>query len=624
MGKQPGGSRATGTCRRGGAARRRWFALGILLIACGSRSQLRDELSSEGTSGDGGKGGNVGITNVTGSVTTVSGSSASVGTGSSTGGSGGSDSGGVAGAGALGGAGGIPGRLDGPFYREYRERKAPPFEETNTSPPAPTGRIYRAVLHRNDPLRYVTPALFGNNAAVWNGDSLLSDLMQKRLSDVNVSVLRFPGGSTSDQYHFDGVYPDYAVANGWNVMSEDWAASTAEYMNVVRGVGAIPLITVNHGFASYGSVEEAATLAAAWVEYCNSPNDGRNPGGGIDWAARRAADGYNEPFAVQYWEIGNEAYGDWETGYDPTGEAYAKNFVAMAAAMKAVDPTIYIGLIAPADAANERWTSTVLSYPGIDTWADFLSVHDYFEYVTRLDQLTPQYTFSLTNQVRDYKERLEQLLISAGFSVDRFPFYLGEYNLGVPTHSYQIAHISSLFIADVLGQLLHWGWAGASLWDVQNEYDAGSGFGAGDHGFLAFADPSVPDLTPRPSYFPFYFFTRNFGDVLLSSTGPADGVVVYASAWNEGVLGVVAINESADPRTLQLEVRPNQRYDHANVWLLSADDVEGPITLLNGIGNGLPAGGPDPTTVPPYTVRFDGSPELALPPYSLLSVLLYR
>jgi alpha-N-arabinofuranosidase len=155
-------------------------------------------------------------------------------------------------------------------------------------------------------------------------------------------------------------------------------------MKAVQRLGSIPVITANYAYSTYdttatdGKVANAARLAADWVEYCNAPNDGSNPNGGTDWAAKRAADGSSAPFKVAYWEIGNEIFGNWETGYDSIGDTNAKNFNVVADAMKAVDPTIAVGLVVDPSPANSNWTKTVLAYPGTAQRADFLIVHTYF------------------------------------------------------------------------------------------------------------------------------------------------------------------------------------------------------------------------------------------------------
>jgi len=53
-----------------------------------------------------------------------------------------------------------------------------------------------------------------------------------------------------------------------------------------------------------GNANDAADL----IEYLNSPNNGSNPNGGVDWAAVRAANGHPEPYGIKSFEIGNEMF----------------------------------------------------------------------------------------------------------------------------------------------------------------------------------------------------------------------------------------------------------------------------------------------------------------------------
>jgi hypothetical protein len=181
-----------------------------------------------------------------------------------------------------------------PFLREYTDRQLPPFVGGGGAPPAGAGPEVSITIDAGQVLRTLPRTLYGNNAATWVGDFLWSETSYQRLKTANVSILRFPGGSTADGYHWDGVYPAYVAGQAYN--SDSWAVSTAEYMKLVQRLGSIPVITANYGYATYdttvsdGNVANAARLAADWVEYCNAPNDGSNPNGGTDWAARRATD----------------------------------------------------------------------------------------------------------------------------------------------------------------------------------------------------------------------------------------------------------------------------------------------------------------------------------------------
>jgi hypothetical protein len=347
-----------------------------------------------------------------------------------------------------------------PFYREYADRKAPAFVPGGERAPHGAGGAVDVRVASGHVLRSLPRTLYGNNAAVWDGQNLQALALFDRLKAVNVSLLRFPGGSTSDTYHWDGAYPPYAVAQGWDAMSQSWAASTAEYMYVVRRLGAIPLLTANYGAATYdttasdGNVTNAARLAADWVEYANAPNDGSNPNGGKDWAAQRALDGSPEPFAVRYWEIGNESFGFWESGYDPDGSTYAENFKVIADAMKAVDPSIFIGLVTQVDAPGQPWTATVLSHPGTLERADYLIVHNYFEYFVDPSQISATVLLAQAAQVGERKAWLDDLVAAnSSKAPGALPYYLGEYNGTIPDNPLQISLVNGLFISKVLGEL---------------------------------------------------------------------------------------------------------------------------------------------------------------------------
>ncbi|MEV5282458.1 hypothetical protein [Streptomyces sp. NPDC052811] len=197
----------------------------------------------------------------------------------------------------------------------------------------------------------------GLNTAVYDPhmtDATTSSLMKA----AGVHQLRFPGGSVADGYH----WKTHTLTGGGS-----WAAPNTDFdhfMATAKRVGAQPIVTANYGS---GTPQEAAD----WVKYAN----------------------VDKHYGVKYWEIGNEVYGNghdgngWEgdTHADKSPAAYARNLVAYAKAMKAVDPTVKIGAVlttpgywpdavkAPGDSAD--WNHTVLSIAG--TSINFAIVHWY-------------------------------------------------------------------------------------------------------------------------------------------------------------------------------------------------------------------------------------------------------
>jgi alpha-N-arabinofuranosidase len=86
----------------------------------------------------------------------------------------------------------------------------------------------------------------------------------------------------------------------------------------------------------------------------------------------RARNGHPEPYAVKYWEVGNEIWGSWVRGHS-SAKVYGQNFNRYAAAMRAVDPSIQ--LIAVGD-NDMKWNRMVLSLAG--ERIDVLAIHHYY------------------------------------------------------------------------------------------------------------------------------------------------------------------------------------------------------------------------------------------------------
>jgi len=179
------------------------------------------------------------------------------------------------------------------------------------------------------------PIAVGLNAAAWDG-SLVHPDVPKLLRTAGIQTLRYPGGSVSDNYHWLSNTPDDPNQGG-----TDASANFDAYMSVVAASGAESMITVNYGS---GTEQEAAD----WVRYANRGGPRyRGPVPTYPGASRK---GHN--YGIRYWEIGNELYGDgtfgaqWEVNHkahDPT--TYARGVVSYSAAMKAVDPSIRIGVV---------------------------------------------------------------------------------------------------------------------------------------------------------------------------------------------------------------------------------------------------------------------------------------
>jgi len=187
------------------------------------------------------------------------------------------------------------------------------------------------------------------------------------LRQIRPPNIRWPGGNVSSCYHwgdaigdrdkrparFDKAFPN---ANEW--LSND--VGTDEFMELCRLTGAKPCLALNAGD---GTPREAAN----WVEYCNGALDTK-------YGKLRAENGHPQPYNVKLWGIGNEMYGNWQTGHVDE-ETYARRHLAIAKAILAVDKDIKIVASAGRYWKYPRWNQALFEIAG--DYFDYLSLHSY-------------------------------------------------------------------------------------------------------------------------------------------------------------------------------------------------------------------------------------------------------
>lgn len=192
--------------------------------------------------------------------------------------------------------------------------------------------------------------------------------VSKAVAEMAPPVVRWPGGCTGTSYEWErGVGdPDtrsrtvdwhfgYDVGNGFG---------TAEFVQFCRDVGAEPQINLTTGT---GTLREAL----AWLEYANGTQESH-------YAELRRSHGYDEPFDVRYWQIGNEDWGEWEIGRVSARE-HAQRCREWARALHKLPPRVKV-LATGAwrhDLAVD-WNTELLR----EAWEDldYLTVHTYWRF----------------------------------------------------------------------------------------------------------------------------------------------------------------------------------------------------------------------------------------------------
>jgi alpha-N-arabinofuranosidase len=178
----------------------------------------------------------------------------------------------------------------------------------------------------------------GSVAAAWDfwGQRWREDVIEvtKKLAP---PLLRW-GGLFAAYYRWrEGVGPRDQRKPMYNMSwggMETNQVGTAEFVDFCRKTGAEPLMCVN--FESDGkpyfmrgpkgeSRTADAAEAAAWVRYCNKPDD-----------AERISHGHHDPLTIRVWQLGNEtSYGaEWDV------ETCGRKTIDFAKAMRQEDPSI--------------------------------------------------------------------------------------------------------------------------------------------------------------------------------------------------------------------------------------------------------------------------------------------
>ena len=115
-------------------------------------------------------------------------------------------------------------------------------------------------------VRTVNPHVLGVNLAWWD-TQLPTPTTRQMVEDAGLNFFRFPGGSSSNEYHFNDP-PSY---NG--------RGTAATFANFVASVGGQAVVTLNYGTAS-------PQEAAAWLAYLNASPSSTTPiGPGPQWNA---------------------------------------------------------------------------------------------------------------------------------------------------------------------------------------------------------------------------------------------------------------------------------------------------------------------------------------------------
>ena len=185
---------------------------------------------------------------------------------------------------------------------------------------------------------------------------------------LQVPIVRYPGGNYVSGYRWeDGIGPKEKrprrLELAWQAIDTN-QVGIDEFADWAKLAGSDVMMAVNLGTRG---IQEAADL----VEYCNHP-------GGAYYSDLRKNHGYDKPWNIKTWCLGNEMDGPWQIGHK-TADEYGRIALEAAKVMKWVDPTIETVVCGSSSLSMPTfasWEATVLEHTY--SHADYLSLHQYY------------------------------------------------------------------------------------------------------------------------------------------------------------------------------------------------------------------------------------------------------
>jgi alpha-L-arabinofuranosidase len=400
------------------------------------------------------------------------------------------------------------------------------------STPAPA--LQHLGVDASQTMRPADTRWFGANTATWSGNFTGNpQAALGYLKEMGITTLRWPGGSTSDGYHW----------------ASDSSGNSAFRSVATNLPGAQVFITVNYGS---GTPAEAA----AWVLAANKTNN----------------------CGFKYWEVGNECYGTWENDthavqHDPY--TYATNAATFIQQMKSAYPsfTIKVGVVAvPGEdsssnnathfAVNPRthvthygWTPIMLNtLTNLGVFPDFVIYHFYPQWtsaswqpnVPDSDPLLLQVASNWATDAADLRQQITDYLgATNGTNIE---LVCTENNSDSGEMGQQSTSIvNALYLADSAGQLMKTEFNSYVWWDLYNGTTTDGAFDSTLYGWRTYGDYGL--LNSSNARHPTFYAEKllqsfvRAGDTVLKASSDYLLLSAYAARKADGALAMLVINK---------------------------------------------------------------------------------
>jgi hypothetical protein len=342
----------------------------------------------------------------------------------------------------------------------------------------------------------VTDQILGMDMAAWFDPT--NSFVVPAFQAAGIKAMRWPGGSWSDNYHWNGNFTCTSTTGNPPFTPTGWADPHAVYTSVISNLqipaGLDVALTADYGTNAACTGPGDPTEAAGWVQV---------------WEAHGGT--------VSHMTVGNENYGSWETDLHTKKNDPATYTAAVAGAngyyqlIKNADSNVKVGVDIEPNYAP--WDATVLAGAPYD----FVEYHYYPQGPGQESDsyLVKQAAQGLTTNINTIKSELA----TAGKSGT--PIYVGEIGSVYTLPGRQSSSITqALYAGQVLGEMMNDGVSRATWWigfggcDDKNSYQVLSG------GTKQYANFNTPGLAYQTNVYGW----QDYGGYMVFSDGlPENG-----------------------------------------------------------------------------------------------------
>ena len=190
----------------------------------------------------------------------------------------------------------------------------------------------------------------------------------KLVKKLNVPIVRYPGGNFVSGYNWEDGTGDKSkrpkrLECAWASIETN-EVGIDEFQEWAKRADTDIMMAVNLGTRGPADAKNL-------VEYCNLSTD-------THYANLRRENGFEKPFHIKTWCLGNEMDGPWQMGHK-TAEEYGRTAAEAAKLMKLADPDIELVACGSSNynmPTFGTWETTVLDHTYNDI--DYISLHQYY------------------------------------------------------------------------------------------------------------------------------------------------------------------------------------------------------------------------------------------------------